>query len=526
MGHLTRWLKSENNESRPIEQIPQNELEVYLSEFFNSIRQKNGQEYEPGTLKAKENSINRYLKSKRSNLRVSNMDLAADAIKNKQKDLKNKGYGNRPFAADSLTPQEEELLYERALGFDTPEKLINLMWFTFEKFLLQRGNEGVKKCCWGDIELKQNSEGNEILEFSERATKTRTGTNLSNTRPYNPKMHSMPAFPEKCPVRIYKAYRDRRPADTLHAEKPFFLAICHNRRQDNPVWYKDQPMGIKKMQSMLKDMCKTAGIEGRKTNHSMRKTGITRLLGANVHPVMVQQLSGHKNLDSLKKYFVASDEMQENMSDILGTNAMQYRNPLAIAVGRNKSAPNTTLRAIENTAFPVPQSLSAPMNPMNHVQVPHSMSVPQNVPQNISAPENVSAIPVPQNISAPQNVNPIPIQVPYSMSVPQNVNGVQVPQNMSAPQNVNPIQVPQSMMTSNNPTNAIALPGTSQMSENAPRMPYGLLQNANISGNPNITINYNCLSQSQMQPMMGMSMEPRRAFKRIRNMIESDEDSD
>ena len=55
------------------------------------------------------------------------------------------------------------------------------------------------------------------------------------------------------------------------------------------------------------------------SNHSARKTGITKLLDNNVHPLNVSQLSGHKSLESLKSYYTASRNERKNMSRILSS---------------------------------------------------------------------------------------------------------------------------------------------------------------------------------------------------------------
>ena len=53
------------------------------------------------------------------------------------------------------------------------------------------------------------------------------------------------------------------------------------------------------------------------SNHSARKTSIDTLLNNDVHPLHVVQLSGHKNIESLNHYHVASKDQQRHMSDIL-----------------------------------------------------------------------------------------------------------------------------------------------------------------------------------------------------------------
>ena len=61
----------------------------------------------------------------------------------------------------------------------------------------------------------------------------------------------------------------------------------------------------------MKNMAIKANLPGRKTNHSARKSTCTRLLHAGVAPTTIQQLTGHRNVQSVNNYAVASVEMQK-----------------------------------------------------------------------------------------------------------------------------------------------------------------------------------------------------------------------
>ena len=62
---------------------------------------------------------------------------------------------------------------------------------------------------------------------------------------------------------------------------------------------------------------KNAGLLRNVTNHSVRKTCISRLMDAEVPVNYVAQLSGHKNIKSLDSYKTASDNHQRKMSLLL-----------------------------------------------------------------------------------------------------------------------------------------------------------------------------------------------------------------
>ena len=55
-------------------------------------------------------------------------------------------------------------------------------------------------------------------------------------------------------------------------------------------------------------------MEGKKTNHSGRKTMLTQLVQQDVPHLNIAQLSGHKNLKSIESYSFPSEKQQKNMS--------------------------------------------------------------------------------------------------------------------------------------------------------------------------------------------------------------------
>ena len=74
--------------------------------------------------------------------------------------------------------------------------------------------------CWGDVQLRQSTNGEEFLEYSERQTKTRTGQNPRDVRQIKPKMFSVPAS-ETDPVAAYKLYAKKRPTEMNDSDAPF-----------------------------------------------------------------------------------------------------------------------------------------------------------------------------------------------------------------------------------------------------------------------------------------------------------------
>ena len=102
-------------------------------------------------------------------------------------------------------------------------------------------------------------------------------------------------------------------------ESPFYLSI--NYQPNDNYWYKRQPMGKNKLGTIMNTLSEKANLQGKKTNHSARKTMITLLSKKNVPDTQIQQLSGHKNIQSLNSYKTASLQQQKEMSHIISGNS-------------------------------------------------------------------------------------------------------------------------------------------------------------------------------------------------------------
>ena len=132
---LNAWEKfcESQKESRAIENIPDNELDLLLSKFFISVRKQNGTEYEPGTLSGFQRSFQRYLHEKGSLiniLRDNEFSKSREVLAAKRKNLVRQGKGNCPNATRELTEAEEDALFENGqFGIHDPKSLQKALWW-------------------------------------------------------------------------------------------------------------------------------------------------------------------------------------------------------------------------------------------------------------------------------------------------------------------------------------------------------------------------------------------------------------
>ena len=77
------------------------------------------------------------------------------------------------------------------------------------------------------------------------------------------------------------------------------------------------PLGKNALSKMVKNMCSKASIEGNKTNHSLQTTGITNMFQTGISEKVIQDRSGHRFLDGLRKYERISEEQQAEACRVL-----------------------------------------------------------------------------------------------------------------------------------------------------------------------------------------------------------------
>ena len=317
---------AKHGETRELEDIPPTELDRLLGHFFVTVRKKDGSLYEPDTLSSFHRSIDRHLTKDLhkpySIIRDTQFAPSREKLKASRKFLKGKGKGNKPNAAEPVDVAEVKQLWQQgALRASDPVTLQQTVWWLISTQMGTRGRDEHHKFKFGDFQVKKASDGTEFIEFShERGTKTRTGETEKSTnadaRVFKPKMWATPDRPERCPVRIFQQYVDRRPPEMCEDNSPFYLSINHKHKPGS-YWYKKLPLGIHKVDGMMKKLAKDGSLTGKKTNHSARKTQVQTLCAANVADSAVMQLSGHKSVQSLNHYKRPSLEQEKHMSHLL-----------------------------------------------------------------------------------------------------------------------------------------------------------------------------------------------------------------
>ena len=226
-------------------------LNKILCSFIMSLKKENGDEYEIPTMHTAMSILKKHLKdNKCGNIEEDDEFRGVRDVRDaKLKAMKQAGKGNRPYRAEALTQKEEAVLFERGeLGTHNPKALTRTMWWQMSLLLGFRGRDESRKMLWGDIQLKADEDGGEYLEFNERTTKTRDGGSAGGSREYAPKAFENKENPQRYPVKTYKEFAKRRPAEAMKEESPFFLATNHKATGD--IWFMNSPLGKNQLGSL------------------------------------------------------------------------------------------------------------------------------------------------------------------------------------------------------------------------------------------------------------------------------------
>jgi len=66
---------------------------------------------------------------------------------------------------------------------------------------------------------------------------------------------------EKCAIKAYKVYAEKSPVEMKTKDVPFYLAVTIVKSGFGKPWFKKAPVGLNKLNTLMKIMAKKAGLE-------------------------------------------------------------------------------------------------------------------------------------------------------------------------------------------------------------------------------------------------------------------------
>ena len=269
-----------------------------LSRFVRKVRRIDGKEYLPNTIHELVVMVQMYLQENSINWKLLDdpeFSALRNVVDNTMKQKHSEGLGVRK-SAEIISLDQENVLFEKGvLGQDSPLQLLCMVIYMLGMHCALCGgiehNNLRRPGCNPQIIVEKYDNVNERLVYTEDPLqKMNQGGLVSRGR--GKKVMVYPASNKnRCPVYLYKKYIGLL-SNSLKCKK-LYLRVKKNPLPS--VWYCDQPYRFNKIKTVVKDMCKEGGIEGRFTNHSLRATCATRMYEKQVPEQVIKEVTGHRS---------------------------------------------------------------------------------------------------------------------------------------------------------------------------------------------------------------------------------------
>ena len=353
MNVFKKWCKSRRIQNVNIETMSPVELDKLLGKFYAEIKKQDGEDCEPESLRIMQCALERYLKDNGyeiSILRDREFRKSQDILNAKAIFLRQQGKGKRPNKAQAMTLAEETALWEKAqLGNFNARVLTNTNFKNLTEQLGLRGRQEHYDSYVEDFIIRQQEDGGEVVEFRESPTKTRSG-GLRIKQRSTPQLMFSTDGGERDPVRLFKLWLSKRP-EGMKDNGPLYLSII-NRPKSPEVWYTKIRMGQNTIGNIMKSMAKCLNTNKKLTNHSMRKTLVSKLKSSGQPRNVICEITGHSRESSLDDYDQIDENQRRNLSHIISG----YERP-------NNNAVATVSSSVEQSTSTAPANTLANINP-------------------------------------------------------------------------------------------------------------------------------------------------------------------
>ena len=228
-------------------------------------------------------------------------------------DAEMKGIGSCRKQAEIISKDEEELFWQKGLlGDSTPQALLDTMIYCNGLFFALRSGIEHRQLHHTPCQIKVVEKPGEraYLEYTEEFSKNHPGRKIKQKVVRH---HANINNQGRCFLRLFKRYRALCPSYA----PPHAFYFQPLRSPTASCWYSNRPLGHNTLPNTVARLCSSAGIQGHKTNHSLRATATSRLYQSGVEEQQVMERTGHRTVEGVRSYKRTSEQQQQALSDIL-----------------------------------------------------------------------------------------------------------------------------------------------------------------------------------------------------------------
>ena len=301
------------------------ELVYILVKYVQAARISNEKVYSSGTLNTYFNSLASVLSARKENPVDIKKDVRFGKVRDmlRVKSTESKALGRGPGCNAKMPLKAEHILQARnagTIGRGNPKAVLTEVQLAVVAGFGCRPGRECYDITNGDLKYGHWNEEKgryDSIKLSERLTKTRRGSNPGDKKELKPEIFAMDDHPETCYVRIIQYYQQKKRPEQLDEKAAFFLNP-NNKAVRNPqafqYWYigtgltGSVRMGEAQIQKLLKSALTNAGVDVEIEDYSaisVRKAMIQSGVNANVPPLHIKRLAGHKS-DISQEHYVNS----------------------------------------------------------------------------------------------------------------------------------------------------------------------------------------------------------------------------
>ena len=295
------------------------DLSYALCRFVREVKKLNGEDYPPNTVRELVIMVQMYLHENGIYWKLLDQTeflSLRNVVDNTMKQRHNDGLGVRQSSNVISLQHENELFEQGVLGEQSPMQLLKTMIYMVgmhcalrggvehsklrrpgfdSQFSIERDERGVERLVYKEDPLQKTNQGGLVCKGSRKVVYVYSASDG-----------------RRCPIRLFKKYVSLMP--NTSSCKKFYLR-CKRKTILN-LWYCDQPYGINKIKTAVKDICKEGGLVGHFTNHSLRATCASRMFDQNIPEQIIKEVTGHKS-DCVRVYKRTSDHLKEAASKVV-----------------------------------------------------------------------------------------------------------------------------------------------------------------------------------------------------------------
>lgn len=210
------------------------------------------------------------------------------------------GLGNDVCQAQVITFQEEDIMWEKGvLGAETPAKLLNTLVYMLGLSCALRAGKEHRALRSIDhksqFSVNYDDDGFRYLLYCEDLC---SKTNKGGIKHKKYTVKQVCVYParnhDRCPVTIFEFYMSK--LRSLRKNDALYLRPLANVSFYSDIWYKDAPVGVNTLQSVVKNLAQEAGLEGYYSNHSLRATAAARMYHGGNKEQVIHEHTGHRSL--------------------------------------------------------------------------------------------------------------------------------------------------------------------------------------------------------------------------------------